>query len=84
MPQPSSIFSSVAAGWRAYDIATFLLEEPDEIVEAFVDGYQVVRPLTDEEMTAIPLFQVVQNIWVLGIRASYVNEWAAPISRTAS
>ncbi|MEZ4679171.1 MAG: hypothetical protein R2932_33630 [Caldilineaceae bacterium] len=31
--------------------------------------------LTAAEQACIPAFQVVQNIWVLGTRANYVNEW---------
>jgi hypothetical protein len=26
-------------------------------------------------MAALPAFQAAQNIWLLGLRASYVNEW---------
>ncbi len=68
-------FDFCGPGWRVYDISTFLIEEPEEMVNAFLEGYQAVRRLMAEEQTCIPVFQVVQNIWVLGMRANYVNEW---------
>ena len=45
------------------------------MVEVFLAGYEEVRPLTGEELKALPLFQIVQSIWLLGLRASYINEW---------
>jgi Ser/Thr protein kinase RdoA (MazF antagonist) len=68
-------FDFCGPGWRVYDISTFLIEEPEEIISAFLEGYQAVRALTTQEQACIPLCQVVQNIWVLGMRANYVNEW---------
>jgi Ser/Thr protein kinase RdoA (MazF antagonist) len=70
-------FDFCGPGWRAYDIGTFLVDESPDVAQAFLEGYQDVRVLTADEQAAIPLFQVAQNIWVLGMRASYVNEWGS-------
>lgn len=68
-------FDFCGYGWRAYDIGTFLIGESEEVTQAFLAGYQAVRPLDRSELDSIPLFQIAQNIWVLGMRASYLNEW---------
>jgi len=68
-------FDLCGVGWRAYDIGTFLIDEPETIGHAFLEGYESVRALTAVERAAIPIFQIVQSIWVLGLRANYVNDW---------
>jgi Ser/Thr protein kinase RdoA (MazF antagonist) len=68
-------FDMCGTGWRAYDIGTFLIDEPEAIGQAFLEGYESVRALTALERASIPLFQIVQSIWVLGLRANYVNDW---------
>jgi Ser/Thr protein kinase RdoA (MazF antagonist) len=68
-------FDMCGAGWRAYDIATFLIDEPEAIAHAFLEGYASVRALSALERASIPIFQIVQSIWVLGLRADYVNDW---------
>ncbi|MBZ0288279.1 MAG: phosphotransferase, partial [Anaerolineae bacterium] len=70
-------FDFCGPGWRAYDIGTFLIDEPEEVQQAFLSGYQDVRRLEPLEQGTIPLFQILQHIWVLGIRADYVNEWGS-------
>jgi Ser/Thr protein kinase RdoA (MazF antagonist) len=54
-----------------------LIDEPQAIAEAFLEGYQSVRLLSAVEQAAIPLFQIAQSIWVLGLRADYVNDWGS-------
>ena len=68
-------FDFCGLGWRAYDLATFLSGESTAVTDALLQGYQTVRLLTDEERAALPLFQIAQSIWMLGTRASYINEW---------
>jgi Ser/Thr protein kinase RdoA (MazF antagonist) len=68
-------FDFCGYGWRAYDIGTFLSGEPAETTQAFLTGYQAVRSLPKFEMDTLPLFQAAQSIWMLGTRASYINEW---------
>jgi hypothetical protein len=38
-------------------------------------NYHSVRALTAWERASIPIFQIVQSVWVLGLRANYVNDW---------
>ena len=68
-------FDMCGSGWRAYDIGTFLIDEPEAIVHAFLEGYESIRALQGAERASIPIFQIVQSIWVLGLRANYVNDW---------
>jgi Ser/Thr protein kinase RdoA (MazF antagonist) len=68
-------FDFCGPGWRAYDVASFLSGEPAAAKAAFLDGYQSVQTLTEQEVEVIPLFQVAQRIWMLGMRASYLDEW---------
>jgi Ser/Thr protein kinase RdoA (MazF antagonist) len=68
-------FDFCGYGWRAYDIGTFLSGEPAEITQAFLTGYQTVRSLAQDELDTLPAFQTAQSIWMLGTRASYINEW---------
>jgi Ser/Thr protein kinase RdoA (MazF antagonist) len=68
-------FDFCGPGWRIYDVATFLINTPAELADAFLEGYQELRPLDPQEVAAIPAFQIAQHVWLLGIRASYLNEW---------
>lgn len=68
-------FDFCGLGWRAYDIATFLSGESTEAAQTFLAGYEEVRRVTREELNALPLFQIAQSIWLLGLRASYIDEW---------
>jgi Ser/Thr protein kinase RdoA (MazF antagonist) len=70
-------FDMCGVGWRAYDIATFLIDEPEPIATAFLEGYAAVRAISDAELASLPLFQIVQSIWVLGLRADYINDWGS-------
>ncbi len=72
-------FDMCGVGWRAYDIATFLIDEPESIAASFLEGYTAVRALTDTELASLPLFQIVQSIWVLGLRADYINDWGSSL-----
>lgn len=61
--------------WRAYDLAVFLSGEPDSVTTAFLAGYESVRRLEPAEHAALPMLQIAQHIWLLGMRADYVNEF---------
>lgn len=68
-------FDFCGPGWRAYDLGTFLIDTTDEVAEAFLAGYREIRAIDPKELSALPAFQAAQNVWLLGLRASYVNEW---------
>lgn len=61
-------FEFCGFSYRIYDIATFKWGRgsSSEIWESFLGGYQSVRPLSDAEIKAIPLFEDVRNIWWMG------------------
>jgi Ser/Thr protein kinase RdoA (MazF antagonist) len=61
--------------WRAYDVAVFLIGEPEDVAAAFRAGYAGLRPLEETERAALPLLAIAQQIWLLGTRADYVNEF---------
>lgn len=70
-------FDFCGNGWRLYDIATFQgtarangFKWPDDVVEAFLEGYESVRPLTDIERNALQDFEAIRVIWALGLAAS--------------
>ena len=69
------LFDFCGPGWRAYDLGTFLINPTDEVAGAFLAGCREVRAVDPEELATLPAFQAAQNRWMLGVRASYVNEW---------
>jgi Ser/Thr protein kinase RdoA (MazF antagonist) len=72
-------FDFCGFGWRAYDIGAFVENVhffgwPDATTQAFVEGYEEIRPLDMQERQAIPLFDAARDIFYLGIQAGLVNE----------
>ena len=59
-------FEYCEIGWQAYDLATFLNVESSAHTELFMQGYQEVRPLTEDEKRCMPVFQMIHKIWMLG------------------
>ncbi len=64
-------FDLCGPGWRAYDIAVFLLNtnllrRPNHLSAAFFAGYNAVRPLSDNEHEAISPFMTIRRIWLTG------------------
>jgi Ser/Thr protein kinase RdoA (MazF antagonist) len=64
-------FDLCGPGWRAYDIAAFLLasnllHEPAHYSEAFFAGYYSVRPLSQNEHRAIAPFITLRRVWLTG------------------
>lgn len=62
-------FDLCGYGWRAYDIASFLLNTnlmhtSEEQSEAFFAGYYSVRPLSRNEHTAISPFLTIRRVWL--------------------
>jgi Ser/Thr protein kinase RdoA (MazF antagonist) len=71
-------FEYFGYGWRVFDIATFFnnqihqlgkAERTKNILEAFLEGYQSVRTLSQAELEALPSFVVLRQIWLLGVGA---------------
>ena len=64
-------FDSCSYGWRAYDLAIFLLEATlmgaaPEISASFLAGYQSVRPLSEAELDSLLPFMLIRQIWIMG------------------
>lgn len=62
-------FDLCGPGWRAYDIASFLLNTnlmhtTAEQSEAFFAGYYAERPLSDNEHAAISPFLTLRRVWL--------------------
>lgn len=62
-------FDLCGPGWRAYDIATFLLNTnlmhaSQELSEAFFAGYYSVRQLSANEHASISPFLTIRRIWL--------------------
>jgi Ser/Thr protein kinase RdoA (MazF antagonist) len=75
-------FDFCGIGWRAYDVASYLLTIRNtpteaEFAEAFVAGYTDIRSLTPEEREAMPLFEAVRAIFAIGTPAKYVDHWGS-------
>jgi Ser/Thr protein kinase RdoA (MazF antagonist) len=75
-------FDFCGYGWRVYDIATYLGEVTywdagAAVAEAFVAGYEEVRPMAEWERSAIPLFEAARHIHSFGTPAAKVNEWGS-------
>jgi Ser/Thr protein kinase RdoA (MazF antagonist) len=75
-------FDWYGLGWRAYDIASYLLtirgsadEQP--LAEAFLAGYTAVRPLVAREQALLPLFEAVRALLEIGTPALQVNRWGS-------
>lgn len=58
-------FDHCAYGWRTYDLwlTAFL---PEAQREALLQGYETVRPLTEEERSSIAIFAKLRGIWDMG------------------
>lgn len=62
-------------GWRAYDLATCLMSQPEESREALLQGYQCRRPLSEVETASLPLFQKVRPLWDIGDVLAMRSAW---------
>ncbi|MEZ4868981.1 MAG: phosphotransferase [Caldilineaceae bacterium] len=77
---PSLIdFDEAGYGWRIYDISTFIWplvfpgnsDADGALRNAFLAGYQTVRPLSTAELTALPYFVLLRHLWAAGTAARY-------------
>lgn len=76
-------FDQCAFGWRAYDVATFkynIIETvpdhlTDEIWRCFLEGYNQVRPLTQQELDCLPIFANTWTLWDIGETLVLATQW---------
>ena len=74
-------FEYFGYGWRVFDIATFFntqlidqgrTDDTRRILQAFLDGYQARRPLSQPELESLPDFVILRQLWLLGTSARYI------------
>jgi Ser/Thr protein kinase RdoA (MazF antagonist) len=71
-------FDLCGPGWRAYDVASYLeVAEHPEAMQAFIEGYEEVRPLSHGERDWLPLFRAARNVFELGIPALNAYHWGS-------
>lgn len=63
-------FDDAGLGWFLYDLATALSfmedrEDLDELIKAWVDGYQTVAPLSAAELEEIPTFLMLRRLAIV-------------------
>ena len=75
-------FELCGRGWRAYDIASYLLTirgDPQEhhLADAFLTGYTSTRTLSPYEQARLPLFEAIRAIFAIGTPARNVDHWGS-------
>jgi Ser/Thr protein kinase RdoA (MazF antagonist) len=73
-------FDFCGLGWRAYDVASFLLtirDTPQEkdFQRAFLEGYEQIRPLAADESKTLALFEAIRAMISIGIPAMNIEHW---------
>ena len=74
-------FDDGGPGYLAYDLAVFLWAKVSfrrnlaPMWDAFLDGYQKVRPIRPVDLEAAQTFVIVRHIWLMGEYASRANEY---------
>lgn len=67
-------------GWRAYDIAVFIhdnsyLNGKNGFIERYLQGYETVRVISDEEWSIVEALLPIRGIWFLALWASNSQDW---------
>ncbi|MBY3620622.1 phosphotransferase [Acinetobacter sp. CUI P1] len=70
-------FDICGYGWRAYDIAEFRLareihsgydkDEVERLWAAFLNGYKSLRDLSDNDISAVPMFVALRQLWLFAL-----------------
>jgi len=71
-------FDQCGYGFRAFEIGKFISsihpgKNKDSIAQAFIDGYQQVRPLSRNEQDAVPCFEIISVLWVMAIHVYNID-----------
>lgn len=79
-------FDELGYGPFAYDLACYwrnavlthgFSQAATDEWEAFLEGYAVIRPVTDQERLAVPALATLRAIWTMAMPARYVDIWGA-------
>ena len=68
-------FDHCAYGWRAYDLAAPFDSLDRAAWRAFLAGYETLRPLSESERTALPVFAALRSIWNMGDVLAMMPVW---------
>ncbi|MCL2321904.1 MAG: phosphotransferase [Oscillospiraceae bacterium] len=74
-------FDCMGYGWRAYDICVFAWYETlkdEKYIEgdywkAYIEGYNSVRQLHENEIISINAFSALRELWLMGHHADLMN-----------
>jgi len=71
-------FDQCGLGYRAFEIGKFASSihhhaNKQELLDAFLAGYQQMRQLGKGELESIPVYEMAAVIWVLGIAAKNID-----------
>ena len=72
-------FDQCGYGFRAFEIGKFTggfrhNDQNRDKILSFIDGYESVREISQDEKKSIPYFEIVALIWVMSIHASNVDK----------
>ena len=72
-------FDHCAYGWRAYDLVPSGYANM-EVFSLVLEGYESVRPLSDEESKVLPVFIKLREIWRIGDTLNMHSVWKETVS----
>lgn len=67
-------FDDAGFGWHQYDIAVAMFHSRDTADfraarQAFLHSYRAVRPINDDDLALVPMFELIRGMAILGWRA---------------
>ena len=66
-------------GWRAYDLAVYrwglYFDDKTNFWPHFLEAYLSVRSLSELDISALPLFVLVRQVWAIGLHTSIAHQW---------
>ena len=68
-------FDDAGFGWHQYDIAVAMFHSRDTADfraarQAFLHSYRAVRPISDDDLALVPMFELIRGMAILGWRAA--------------
>jgi Ser/Thr protein kinase RdoA (MazF antagonist) len=67
-------FDDAGFGWHQYDIAVALfhsrhIDEFEMARRSFLDAYRAIRPITDDDLALVPMFELIRGMALIGWKA---------------
>lgn len=79
-------FDCCGYGYRSYDVSVYLwskvMFKDKEAFEnknwtLFIHSYQKIKPLSSTELSAVPIFVAIRDIWLMGLHTGNAPIWGA-------